>query len=978
MSKKSDRPSVPNRSNRYTDEVRTEAVRRVMELGESVVLIAYEMKVGEASLHNWLSKVRNPSGKPSKASRTYTADERLHALERCAAVGVTAAVKELGIGQWNIYAWAKAAGTPISPKRGARPPAEADKSFVWVRDEYPQLEDWRALAERWILEKNTAIRQRLLAVRKFLKDFLVGQVEARGLALAPAYILSRSTLLPKFYESCLTELAAVVGKTENNYVSEFVDWVLLTAFSVPDDHGRPLVGHEYHNPVPFLRMDGSRHHAESVRSPLPYGFIDELRAMLAQGPDFRDWTWAQSALGGDWGRMGAPARDWFEVDEAQLDKDDPDCVWRIRPRSFDRGGAVLEMWSPVRWVALLMKLALPLRTIQVRLLDSGEADTWRYDGNGSNGAWTRNSSVLCEGTERKPLRQGVLRRVAASAGADVGQGPEVLLYINTNKTADAQRTGSDKGYDLPWTSSGPLHGNPFYWLVKLRNWQQKFNPIKRRTSWAELDASRLEAKSEMQLAGYSDACFLFRTPELGADVAHLPLPGNVLDTPWYRLLEALEVRLGNRGEMHSDGSKIQLVVEDSRTTTHFPLHSLRVSLVTALALEGKVPFPILQKLVGHSRLLMTLYYTKPGASFVHRELEEATKRLEQTKDRSVVEFLRDTEYNQLLSQAIANSATSLASAVPQHPAARNPAGWMLMHHGLCLVGGNTTPMDGNNSLGGCYNGGPNLTGVSSPRYAPVPGGARNCVRCRWFVTRPHHLPALVAHLNVVFYHYDESRNACVHADKSLGELKAQRDEAERGGRAFESVDGLRRAERLYETAMQRFSDLAEDAAACARLIRRCEERLGSSGPEGSNSGALIAVGTAQDLRAAVEEIDSELLQLSGVCSAAEFYPDLAPGKAVFRRSQLLDAALLRDGLPPLFLTLTEEEQLRAGNSFMSRLAEEFNPKNPLLGQRQVVAMIDAQESLSRNLGLDLGSLLIANRQAASKEVPVPLVIEDWR
>ena len=178
--------------------------------------------------------------------------------------------------------------------------------------------------------------------------------------------------------------------------------------------------------------------------------------------------------------------------------------------------------------------------------------------------------------------------------------------------------------------------------------------------------------------------------------------------------------------------------------------------------------------------------------------------------------------------------------------------------------------------------------------------------------------------------------------------------------------------------MQRFSDLAEDAAACARLIGRCEERLGSAGPEGLNSGALIAVGTAQDLRTAVEEVDSELLQLSGVCSAAEFYPDLAPGKAVFRRSQLLDAALLRDGLPPLFLTLTEEEQLRAGNSFMSRLAEEFNPKNPLLGQRQVVAMIDAQESLSRHLGLDLGSLLIANRRTAGTEVPVAMVVEDRR
>lgn len=461
---------------------------------------------------------------------------------------------------------------------------------------------------------------------------------------------------------------------------------------------------------------------------------------------------------------------------------------------------------------------------------------------------------------------------------------------------------------------------------------------------------------------------------MGADVAHLPHSGSILDTPWYRLLEALEQRLSSRGERHSDGSKIQLVFEESKTTTYFPLHSLRVSLVTALALEGKVPFPILQKLVGHSRLLMTLYYTKPGAAFVHRELEEATKRLELAKERSVVEFLRDTEYDQMLSDAIANSATTLAIAIPQHPAARNPAGWMLMHHGLCLVGGNTTPVDGNNSVGGCYNGGPCVTASSNPRYAPVPGGARNCVRCRWFVTRPDYLPALVAHLNVIFYHYDEARNACVQADKSLGLLRAQRDQAERDRVPFESVEGLRRAERLYESAMQRFSDLAEDAAACARLIARCEERLGSAG-ETAAPGALIAVGSAQDLRTAVEEVDSELLQLAGVCSAAEFYPDLAPGKAVFRRSQLLDAALLRDGLPPLFLTLSEEEQLRAGNSLIARLAEEFNPTNPLLGKRQVIAMMDAKESLSERLGLDLGSLLIASKQAVGVPVRVPLVVE---
>lgn len=56
------------------------------------------------------------------------------------------------------------------------------------------------------------------------------------------------------------------------------------------------------------------------------------------------------------------------------------------------------------------------------------------------------------------------------------------------------------------------------------------------------------------------------------------------------------------------------------------MHSLQVSLVTALALDGEVPFAILQKLVGHSRLLMTLYYNKPGVARIRAVLTEADEK----------------------------------------------------------------------------------------------------------------------------------------------------------------------------------------------------------------------------------------------------------------------------------------------------------------------------------------------------------------
>lgn len=139
----------------------------------------------------------------------------------------------------------------------------------------------------------------------------------------------------------------------------------------------------------------------------------------------------------------------------------------------------------------------------------------------------------------------------------------------------------------------------------------------------------------------------------------------------------------------------------------------------------------------------------------------AAERLEANKEASVQNFLLDTEHDELLQKAICNSVPSLAAAIPRHPAARNPVGWMSMHHGLCLVGGNTSEVEGNGAVGGCYNGGPNLGSATTPKHGPVPGSSRNCVRCRWFVTEPYHLPALAAHFNTLAYHFDEARNACL-------------------------------------------------------------------------------------------------------------------------------------------------------------------------------------------------------------------------
>jgi hypothetical protein len=84
---------------------------------------------------------------------------------------------------------------------------------------------------------------------------------------------------------------------------------------------------------------------------------------------------------------------------------------------------------------------------------------------------------------------------------------------------------------------------------------------------------------------------------------------------------------------------------------------------------------------------------------------------------------------------------------------------------------------------------------------------------------------------------------------------------------------------------------------------------------------------------------------------------------VFRRSQLLDAVLYRDDLPPVFMLLSEQEQLLVGNAFMRHLARQMGPTNPALGQRKVISLIDAGASLSQHFDVDLTALLPANMSA---------------
>lgn len=181
-------------------------------------------------------------------------------------------------------------------------------------------------------------------------------------------------------------------------------------------------------------------------------------------------------------------------------------------------------------------------------------------------------------------------------------------------------------------------------------------------------------------------------------------------------------------------------------------------------------------------------------------------------------------------------------------------------------------------------------------------------------------------------------------------LGARRMEAERQGILFTEQDEYLTVERLWESSLAKVDQYANDLTATFRLIKRCHALIEQQRKSTADQRKLVAVGTLQDLRIAFEDVSSELLQLSEVCLDVELYPDEESGHAIIRRSQLLDSALYRDGVPPLFMTLSESEQLRVGNGFMRHLANTANPQHSLRGLRKVVGLMEAGRSLAE-LGL---------------------------
>nr|WP_227842373.1 hypothetical protein [Halomonas zhuhanensis] len=471
--------------------------------------------------------------------------------------------------------------------------------------------------------------------------------------------------------------------------------------------------------------------------------------------------------------------------------------------------------------------------------------------------------------------------------------------------------------------------------------------------------------------------FLFRQRN-----SPFPISIQAPKNPWYRLLSRLEEDVFRTGQTLVNGERLRFVKDygddydedkSAKMATEYPLHSLRVSLITCYTMDTDLPLPVISKLLaGHTRLLMTIYYNKITPSVMAEKMKEADATLVEEGEDSLRNFLADAEMNQIQLRSAYNS--DQYNSVEAALANRNPIGWEERATGLCLVGGNSARSDETATAGGCWNGGALIRDSANGDfrvYGPVPHGPENCPRCRWFITDASYLPALNSHFNQVSYKAHQAAELAVEIEGQLEALKDELFIAEEAGDVFLKHRELQILERRYEKQRVEADEYAKDYIASFNLINRLIQIENGRGDE-DESQKLVAVGSSEDLNVSMKfiETDSELLHLSLLCEDAEFYPDLHDDlrktPAIAKRTNALSRMMTRSGYQPIFLEMDERTQLIAGNVIMRKMAKISNADDKLEGYRIAANYIEAQEYLS-----DAG-LLKSGFEAVKNIAPITL------
>ncbi|CAM3939631.1 gamma-mobile-trio integrase GmtZ [Rheinheimera salexigens] len=737
---------------------------------------------------------------------------------------------------------------------------------------------------------------KVLYLCRFVRFF----IERYDKSHSPEEFLTQKTFNLKPFRQVLDEFETDnLRRSTILFVNQFLDFVIEKYLTIEDeDTGEIVRVMDARNPLSLFLVEQSvtaPQRTETTKPCLPYHFVKKAQNWIipADAKNFRDLKHLQ--------KFDA---DWVKVDRNSIDKTDLDCVYKKIQGQY-------YLWIPIDWVHTYALTKVPLRGRQIAYNDSGEADEYiaELDEHGKI-RWQLNDLPFAEMTKN----QSFIKKMP-----DNGIG----MFVTTNKT---QSNGS--GYSIPW-----IPEDLAYWMVKLRKWQQKYNPINQPTSW--LNCVRTSF-NEAQLKAKGINCFLFRayqdvepkyvtgvlTPRLAATLYFIQ-PSNLI-------LATLE---GNESTLAHYSSK-------------FTPHSMRVSLITAYVLEMGMPIEIVMKVVGHSSVVMSIYYTKVTHSEIRTRLEEGEKVALKSQAEATQKLIEQNKIEEIKNKLIGSNDEIINSLTNELPAGN----FVFRDYGICPFAASR-----------CDDGG-EMIGATQAR-APAPSGylgMQNCLRCRHFITGPAFLGGIMSVGNEISLQSNIQSRKCHELQEMINQIEDQVNQIDKAeyvanlkGAKFDSSNrdklesNQRRIESDYEGAAKKLDMLLCDLQSAYALIRRCMmivNKETTEKDEQDESFSLLVMNDAE-LQLDLEEV-SYYQQLQEVCENATIYQSATSENAVLPRTQILDRMAIYNNIAPVLFMMTEKEQLRVGNELFKLL------KNRLKTWTRIEQVVNCEIKLDDLLGAE--------------------------
>ncbi|MDK9762897.1 tyrosine-type recombinase/integrase [Vibrio sp. D420a] len=720
---------------------------------------------------------------------------------------------------------------------------------------------------------------------KDLCEFVREYIEPNGFEISPLEFLTRRSTNIQPMLNLFEQVPVTRRKKWAFSINEFLDWVISSYLILEDsDTGEITRIKGAKNPFSLINFSGvtvPQVVNETDKMALPYQYVKAGREWIfpldsvEKKLSFRDLA-----------HLHRFSSDWVQInDSSLLDKNDPDCVFKV-----ENGKTYL--WFPAYWTYTYSLMQLPARGMQIVYCDSGEADQELADFKNNKVVWKKNRTMLAGLTNRQ------------SMVSKLGQ-EEFGVHYTSNKT---KFDGS--GYTIPFM---PL--DLAYWLVKLRKWQQKYNPLEEPTKWLDCERTNL---NEVQRKQKGSNSFLFR------DYLEKE-PGTFGGRLTTRLAAALYFSGKNDIKTATyKGLKYNHSIEELENRQTIPLsyfkspytpHSMRVSLINAYAYEFGIPLEVIMKLVGHSSIIMTIYYTKSGKTGANlRERMEVGEKEAMSKATQMLKsFVEQQRIEEVKSQLVGSSLDLLNSLDNARPA----SSYLWKDFGICPVGGAFC------SEGGCP------VATKANIYHPVPAGylgEQNCFQCRFFITGPAFLVGLAAMFNEISLAVNTQSIRYTSLGKKLDSVaekidvidhqlyKLKADSSEKLALEIDRRELV--GERIHlnseiETRAKKLDLYLSDMNVIHRHIHNCQTLMRNAKENTENHYQLI-VPHECTLGVELDEVSS-FHQLSEVCSNAELYHSCSDDLAVTRRSQMIDKMMIENGIQPQLFLLSEEEQLLVGN-----------------------------------------------------------------